>query len=371
MADGFNRFNSGGQYYYANHNTSHPRNQLHHRAGSPTTNGNSRGGLFQSNTDTTSPNRSPGTNSPAHNPYTMFNSHNHRQNHGLLNGGAAHQNFQPQINLNKAFQSQSHGHSSHHMSNQHNEHSGLSGQHSYGNHQHSMSTSTLSNTTPHFTPAHLQNGTPESSSKPPNEHWAEQLREYQRMKMTETHHRTHYYARTTSSVSRFAGTTPMNNKSDTEEHGERRRVVDESDDMGTWDAMDMCGQGLKGMAPALFKHYPKLRKVYLNWNKLGSVPPQIGQMRFLTTLDLSMNNLSCLPPEIGMLTNLKKLLLYDNQLDDLPYELGSLYQLEMLGIEGNPLRPDYKERLMEHGTQELIRYLREQAPRKCTVSVEL
>jgi CCR4-NOT transcription complex subunit 6 len=63
-----------------------------------------------------------------------------------------------------------------------------------------------------------------------------------------------------------------------------------------------------------------------------------------------------------MLTNLKKLSLYDNHLDDLPFELGSLFQLEMLGIEGNPMRHDYKERLVEHGTQELIRYLREQAP---------
>lgn len=141
--------------------------------------------------------------------------------------------------------------------------------------------------------------------------------------------------------------------------------------MGSWDAMDLCGQGLKGMAPALFKHYPKLHKIYLNWNKLRDIPPQIGQMRFLTILDLSMNELQVLPPEIGMLTNLKKLSLYDNHLDDLPFELGSLHQLEMLGIEGNPMRPDYKERLAEHGTQELIRYLREQAPRTYMMLVEV
>lgn len=116
------------------------------------------------------------------------------------------------------------------------------------------------------------------------------------------------------------------------------------------------------MAPALFKHYPKLRKIYLNWNKLNTIPPQIGQMRFLTVLDLSMNNLDYLPQEIGMLTNLKRLLLFDNRLEDLPFEMGSLFQLEMLGLEGNPMRQDYKDRLVEHGTQELIRFLREQAP---------
>ncbi|EGP83381.1 uncharacterized protein MYCGRDRAFT_63781 [Zymoseptoria tritici IPO323] len=293
----------------------------------------------------------------------MYNNHNHRQNHSLLNGGA-HQNFQPQMSLGKAFQSQSHGHQAHHLNN-HNQDHGLGHSNNFGNHHHTISASTLSNTTPNFTPAHLQNGTPESSStlsKPPNAHWAEQLREYERLKMAD--HKTHFYARTTPSVSRYPGASPSTNnaRTDGEEHGERRRVLEGSEDMGSWNAMDLCGQGLKGMAPALFKHYPKLSKVYLNWNKLREIPPQIGQMRFLTVLDLSMNDLHYLPPEIGMLTNLKKLALYDNHLDDLPYELGSLYQLEMLGIEGNPMRPDYKERLVEHGTQELVRYLRENAP---------
>ncbi|KAI7058925.1 hypothetical protein KC352_g43977, partial [Hortaea werneckii] len=86
-------------------------------------------------------------------------------------------------------------------------------------------------------------------------------------------------------------------------------------------------------------------------------------MRSLTVLDLSFNDLHELPPEIGMLTNLKRLLLYENHLEDLPFEIGSLYQLEMLGIEGNPMRHcDYKERLMETGTKELVRFLREHAP---------
>lgn len=364
MADGFNnRFNTGGQPYYPHqYPNNHTRAQLHQRNGSPIS--NSRG-IFQPNTDTPSPNRSPGTNSPAHNPYSMYNNHNHRQNHGLLNGAAGqHQSFQPNI-LGKPFQSQSHGHQSHHLNNHHNDHNGLGGHgNNYSNHQHTISTSTLSNNTPHFTPAHLQNGTPENSGRPPNEHWAEQLQEYQKLRLADA--KTHYYARTTPSVARYPGgsATANANKSSAEEHGDRRRVTEDAEEMGGWDSMDMCGQGLKGLAPALFKHYPKLRKVYLNWNKLTSIPPQIGQMRFITILDLSMNNLHFLPPEIGMLTNLKKLSLYDNRLEDLPFELGSLFQLEMLGIEGNPMRQDYKERLVENGTEELIRFLREQAPSK-------
>ncbi|EME39968.1 hypothetical protein DOTSEDRAFT_74737 [Dothistroma septosporum NZE10] len=362
MADGFNRFNTGGQqYYYQNNHTSHPRGQLHHRNGSPI---NNNRGLFNPNADTPSPNRSPGTNSPAHNAYSMYNNHNHRQNHSLLNGGAAHQNFQPQVNLGQAFaKNVSHAHQNHHLNNQHNDHSAL--HNTFGNHQHTISNSTLSHTTPQFTPAHLQNGTPDHSTsiEPANEHWAEQLREYNKLRMAEQ--KVHWYARTAGSMHRFPGVSSAGNNehSQSEEHGERRRIADESDDMGSWDCMDLCGQGLKAMAPALFIHYPKLKKVYLNWNKIRSIPPQIGQMRFLTVLDLSNNDLHWLPPEIGVLTNLKKLNLYDNNLDDLPYELGSLYQLEMLGLEGNPMRPDYKEILIQKGTKEMIRTLRETAPK--------
>jgi len=366
MADGFNRFNTGGPYFYPNQHSSHPRN-LHHRNGSPII--NSRG-LFQSNTDTPSPSRSPGTHSPAHNPYSMYNHSSHRQSHGLLNG-AGH-TYQNQMGLHKGFQSQNHNHQAHHLSNQHQDHGGIGGHGSaFGNHQHTISGSTLANTTPHFTPAHLQNGTPDNSgafSKPANEHWSEQLREYQKLKMAE--HKPHYYARTTPHVSRLPGSSisSVSQRTEVDEHGERRRLLTsdgELEEVGAWDAMDLGGHGLKSMSTSIFRHYPDLHKIYFNHNKLTWVPHEIGTMRSLTVLDLSFNDLQVLPVEIGMLTTLKRLLLYENHLDDLPNEIGSLYQLEMLGIEGNPMRHcDYKERLIEHGTRELVRHLREQAERK-------
>ncbi|RMY59730.1 hypothetical protein D0863_11835 [Hortaea werneckii] len=359
MADGFNRFNTGGPYFYPNTHSAHART-LHARNGSPIP--NSRG-LFQPTADTPSPNRSPGTASPAHNPYNMFN----RQNHGLLNG-AGH-TFQTQMGLHKGFGNQNHGHQAHHLGGQHQDH-GLGGHASaFGAHQHTISSSALTSTTPHFTPAHLQNGTPDSTSgfgKPPNEHWAEQLREYQKLKMAE--HKPHFYARTTPHVSRLPGSSmsTISQRTEVDEHGERRRLQaadGEPEEAGAWDAMDLGGHGLKSLGASIFRHYPHLRKIYFNHNKLTWLPPQIGIMRSLTVLDLSFNDLHELPPEIGMLTNLKRLLLYENHLEDLPFEIGSLYQLEMLGIEGNPMRHcDYKERLMETGTKELVRFLREHAP---------
>src|SRR3954453_5544826 len=101
-------------------------------------------------------------------------------------------------------------------------------------------------------------------------------------------------------------------------------------------SLDFGGQGLRALSSALFD-YTFLDKLYMNFNKLAQLPPDIGRLKNMSHLDLSGNQLSELPPEIGMLTNLKTLLLFDNNLRPLPYEMGSLYQLEMLGIEGNPL----------------------------------
>ena len=81
-------------------------------------------------------------------------------------------------------------------------------------------------------------------------------------------------------------------------------------------------------------------------------------------LDISINEIRELPSEIGMIVGMRELLAFDNQIGDLPIEMGSLYQLEMFGVEGNPLREDFKTIVMEQGTGELIRYLRETSQRK-------
>ncbi|KAK0597854.1 hypothetical protein LWI29_029226 [Acer saccharum] len=51
---------------------------------------------------------------------------------------------------------------------------------------------------------------------------------------------------------------------------------------------------------------------------LGAIPPEIGNLRNLTSLYLDNNNLTGhIPPTLGQLTNLEELLLYSNQLTDL------------------------------------------------------
>jgi Leucine-rich repeat (LRR) protein len=54
-------------------------------------------------------------------------------------------------------------------------------------------------------------------------------------------------------------------------------------------------------------------------------------------LELSMNNLSSLPPAVGALASLATLDLSDNRLASLPDDLGALASLQSLGLRSNSL----------------------------------
>ncbi|KAK4553429.1 Glucose-repressible alcohol dehydrogenase transcriptional effector [Recurvomyces mirabilis] len=359
MADGYPRFNPGGQYLpFQNHPL--PRG-IRNGNGSPLS---SARGLFSQVNDTPSPNRSPGTRSPAHTQFGMhgYGGGNHSRQIASINGGG-HANYQSAMGFHGKSYAPNHGNQVHHMNSQAQEHG-----HGYPGHQYTGSGSTLNASTPHYAPAHLSNGTPDqsnASSHPPNQHWQDQEAEYDRLKNAGD--KPHFYARNSPHVSRFPGTSQSSISQQTEpgEHGDRRKVpafAEEVEETGSWDAMDLGGHGLRSMGASIFRHYPDLHKIYFNHNLLTWLPPDIGSMRSLTVLDLSFNKLDSLPAEIGMLTNLKKLLLYGNNLRDLPAEIGTLFQLETLGVVGNNmLRADYMQQIRDNGTKDFVRYLREQA----------
>lgn len=125
--------------------------------------------------------------------------------------------------------------------------------------------------------------------------------------------------------------------------------------------MDMSGQGLRNLAPELFR-YQFLGELYIASNKLSRLPKQIGDLRQLKHLDVSFNQLTEIPPELGMCTFLKQLLMFNNNIQELPYELGSLHNLDVIGVEGNPLEPGLKQEIMDKGTKSLINAFRENAP---------
>jgi CCR4-NOT transcription complex subunit 6 len=236
--------------------------------------------------------------------------------------------------------------------------------------QHNFSSGTLTNSTPHFTPSNMQNGTPanveDEIDEPISEYWQEQLQLAAESRQANS---PHYYARTIAQQSKGIQIVPSH--SEIQDNGgedpSQSPTAKENRKPG-WMAIDFGGQGLRALSTALF-NYKFLDKLFLSHNKLKTLPPAIGQLRNLTFMDLSGNELTELPEEIGMLTNLRRFLLFDNNVQTLPYEMGYLYSLEILGIEGNPLDEVLKSHVMKQGTKALIKYLKEEMPGKTRVLI--
>lgn len=76
-----------------------------------------------------------------------------------------------------------------------------------------------------------------------------------------------------------------------------------------------------------------------NNNLIGSIPPEIGQLKHLLNLDLSSNQLTGpIPREIGDLTNLYRLVLNNNRLSEtIPPTIGNLINLHSLYLHQNKL----------------------------------
>ena len=81
----------------------------------------------------------------------------------------------------------------------------------------------------------------------------------------------------------------------------------------------------------------ELTSLDLSLNRLIHLPPEIGKLSALTELILSDNRLAALPPEIGQLTALIQLFINDNQLATLPPEIGQLPVLANLSLHSNRL----------------------------------
>ncbi|PYI30188.1 glucose-repressible alcohol dehydrogenase transcriptional effector [Aspergillus indologenus CBS 114.80] len=354
MADGTYRFQQpgAGQFFFQTQaqQHSHQRHLARNGTNSPT-------GRLKFSHETPSPSRSPPlSQAAALNPFTMY-SQTHQGQHVMINGGQTHQRFGMQM---PKFQSQSHHphpaqqphHHAHHNQASHNI-----------SHQHNFSSGALAAATPHFTPGPLQNGAhvnvEEDLDDSMNEHWQQQLQLAVESRQASS---PHYYARTVAQQTKGIQIAPSHPEPQENGGEERNGVVkSKASSRQGWYALDFGGQGLRALSSSLFS-YTFLEKLYLNHNKLTTLPPAIGQLRKLTHLDLSSNQLTELPEEIGMLTSLKQLLLFDNQIRTLPYEMGYLYRLEMLGIEGNQLNDVLKSLIIKEGTRALIKYLREEMP---------
>ena len=96
--------------------------------------------------------------------------------------------------------------------------------------------------------------------------------------------------------------------------------------------------GLAGSIPPELGDLTNLRSLDLSVNTLyGPIPPELGKLANLTDLDLRVNNLSGpIPPEFGNLASLEELNLYGNTLSGpIPPELGKLANLRRLVLPSN------------------------------------
>uniref|UniRef100_A0A0L0P344 CCR4-Not complex 3'-5'-exoribonuclease subunit Ccr4 n=1 Tax=Candidozyma auris TaxID=498019 RepID=A0A0L0P344_CANAR len=153
----------------------------------------------------------------------------------------------------------------------------------------------------------------------------------------------------------------MRNKKMDLEEDEEQRLMARTHGKQLWCHLDMSGQGLLNILPKLFR-YDFLESLYLNHNKLTTIPKQIKELRGLRVLDLSHNRITEVPPELGLCYNLRYLYLFDNNIKTLPIEFRNLIELLFLGIEGNPIDLKIANLVAERGPKALINYFRDMEP---------
>ncbi|OBA22758.1 hypothetical protein METBIDRAFT_34553 [Metschnikowia bicuspidata var. bicuspidata NRRL YB-4993] len=153
----------------------------------------------------------------------------------------------------------------------------------------------------------------------------------------------------------------MRNKKVDLEEDEEQRMIARTQGKQLWCHMDFSGQGLLNLAPKLFQ-YEFLESLYLNNNKLTTVPLVVKKLRGLRVLDLSQNRISEIPPELGLCYNLRYLYLFDNNIKTLPHQFRNLIELLFLGIEGNPIDLNIANLIAEQGTKALITHYRDMEP---------
>jgi Leucine-rich repeat (LRR) protein len=119
-------------------------------------------------------------------------------------------------------------------------------------------------------------------------------------------------------------------------------------------------QRFEGIQPALGAGVENAHKMVLYGRKLGTLPPEIGKLKYLQTLDVAFNELVELPQELSelhylqgfyangnsltefpkqilLLPILAKIDLSENQISEIPREIKKMDQLTRLTIEENTL----------------------------------
>ena len=103
-----------------------------------------------------------------------------------------------------------------------------------------------------------------------------------------------------------------------------------------WEKLDLSECFVQELPPELGQ-LTSLTTLNLYRNELRTLPPEIAQLRSLKVLNLRRNKLHTLPLEITQLPSLDNLCLGDNQLTSLPSEIAQLQSLKRLDLSRNQL----------------------------------
>ena len=123
-------------------------------------------------------------------------------------------------------------------------------------------------------------------------------------------------------------------------HGLRGSIPPELGSLSGLTSLNLRANALAGPIPPELGNLAGLEELWLDGNRLeGPVPPELGSLAHLRELSLSGNTLKGpIPPELGALAGLEGLWLDGNRLEGpIPPELGSLAHLRGLSLSGNAL----------------------------------
>ena len=123
-------------------------------------------------------------------------------------------------------------------------------------------------------------------------------------------------------------------------HGLRGPIPPELGRLAGLMSLNLRANALSGPIPPELGNLDGLEELWLDGNALeGPIPPELGRLAGLTSLSLSGNALDGpIPPELGGLAGLEGLWLDGNRLEGpIPPELGSLAHLKGLSMSGNAL----------------------------------
>nr|KYP50209.1 putative LRR receptor-like serine/threonine-protein kinase At4g08850 family [Cajanus cajan] len=111
-------------------------------------------------------------------------------------------------------------------------------------------------------------------------------------------------------------------------------------DLSNLNTLDLSTNKLSGNIPNTFTNLSKLMFLNLSFNGIsGPIPKDVGKLRSLVTFDIFTNNLTGpIPDSICTLPNLESIHLFENQLSgSIPFNIGNLSKLTMLSLSTNKL----------------------------------